>query len=107
LGGSRGNKLSESLFVATIAGADTMRVLPAENRIEAGARPGQARLGRRILFASAHSIVDFSNGASVATLDVLHGLTASGFECQAFCTSKLDFREEVQLEQIIGDLHDP
>jgi len=84
-----------------------MSVRPTDNRIEAGARPGQARPGRRILFASAHSIVDFSNGASVATLDVLQGLTASGFECQAFCTSKLDFHEEVHLEQIIGDLNDP
>ena len=32
---------------------------------------------KRILFASAHSVVDFSNGASVATLDVLEGLAAA------------------------------
>ncbi len=61
---------------------------------------------KRVLFASAHSIIDFSNGASVATLDVLHGLAASGFVCQAFCTSKLDFQQEVSLEEIVEDLHE-
>jgi len=54
-----------------------------------------------------HSILDFSNGASVATLDVLQGLTTLGFECQAFCTSKLDIHKEVNFEKIIGDLREP
>ena len=62
---------------------------------------------RKILFASAHSILDFSNGASVATLDVLQGLTTLGFECQAFCTAKLDLQTEVSFEKMIGDLHEP
>ena len=61
----------------------------------------------RVLFASAHSIVDFSNGAAVATLDVLQGLAAEGFACEAFCTSKLDFQREICVEDMIGDLHDP
>ena len=64
-----------------------------------GARP---RPTRRILFASAHSIIDFSNGASVATLDVLEGLTAAGFDCQAFCTSKLDLQTEVCFEDVVS-----
>ena len=68
---------------------------------------GQCCTGLRVLFASAHSIVDFSNGASVATLDVLQGLSAEGFDCQAFCTSRLDFQQEVCLEQIVGDLRQP
>ena len=51
-------------------------------------RHGGPRPAKRVLFASAHSIVDFSNGALVATLDVLQGLTTAGFECQAFCTSR-------------------
>ena len=68
---------------------------------------GQPRRERKILFASAHSIVDFSNGASVATLDVLQGLATAGFDCQAFCTSRLDFQQEVCLEQIVGDLREP
>ncbi len=62
---------------------------------------------RKILFASAHSIVDFSNGASVATLDVLQGLAAFGFESHAFCTPKLDLPQEVGFEQIIAELHEP
>ncbi len=62
---------------------------------------------RRILFASAHSIVDFSNGASVATLDVLQVLATASFNCQAFCTSRLDFQHEVSLEQIVSCLDEP
>ncbi len=61
----------------------------------------------RILFASVHSILDFSNGASVATLDVLQGLTTLGFECEAFCTAKLDLQTEASIEKMIGDLHEP
>jgi glycosyltransferase involved in cell wall biosynthesis len=64
---------------------------------------------RKILFASAHSIVDFSNGASVATLDVLHGLCASGFECRAFCTPKLDLPNGFRLEKVLdgsGEIYD-
>ncbi len=62
---------------------------------------------RRILFASSHSIVDFSNGASVATLDVLQGLTTFGFEFRAFCTPKLDLPHEVCFEEIIAGLREP
>jgi glycosyltransferase involved in cell wall biosynthesis len=61
----------------------------------------------KILFASAHSIVDFSNGASVATLDVLQGLTSLGFESQAFCTLKLDLPHEAFFEEIIATLREP
>ena len=59
------------------------------------------------MFASAHSIVDFSNGASVATLDVLQGLAAAGFACQAFCTPKLDFQSEVCFEDVVGAMREP
>ena len=62
---------------------------------------------RKVLFASGHSIVDFSNGASIATLDVLQGLTSFGFESHAFCTPKLDLPQETCFEQIIGDLREP
>jgi glycosyltransferase involved in cell wall biosynthesis len=62
---------------------------------------------KRVLFASAHSIVDFSNGASVATLDLLQRLAALGFDSHAFCTPKLDFRHEVCFEKIVADLREP
>jgi hypothetical protein len=66
-----------------------------------------ARAASKVLFASVHSILDFSNGASVATLDVLQGLTTLGFECQAFCTAKTDLHTEVSFEKMIDDLHEP
>ena len=66
-----------------------------------------AHPGNKVLFASVHSILDFSNGASVATLDVLQELTTRGFECQAFCTAKLDLQSEVSFEKMIGELHEP
>ena len=43
----------------------------------------------------------------MATLDVLRGLAAAGFACQAFCTSGLDFHEEVCLEKIIVEAGEP
>ena len=69
-------------------------------------QPGPPR-GRRVLFASAHSIVNFSNGASVATLDLLQRLATLGFESHAFCTPKLDFHHEVCFEKIVADLREP
>ncbi len=57
---------------------------------------------RKVVFASAHSLVDFSNGASVATLDVLRGLAASGFECGAFTTSRLDLAGAVPFEEALA-----
>ena len=43
----------------------------------------------------------------MATMDVLQGLTTQGFECQAFCTAKLDLHSEVSFEKMIGDLDEP
>ena len=74
---------------------------------ESERRSGRPRRVKRILFASAHSAVDFSNGASVATLDVLEGLATAGFECQAFCTAKLDLQSEVRFEDVVGAMGVP
>ncbi len=38
-----------------------------------------ARRVRKVVYASVHSIIDFSSGAAVASLDVLRALTAMGF----------------------------
>ena len=75
--------------------------------VEKPGGPAVARRARRILFASAHSIVDFSNGASIATLDMLEGLTTAGFACQAFCAAKLDFQKEASLDEIVDAMHEP
>ena len=62
---------------------------------------------KKILFASAHSVVDFSNGASVATLNVLERLAEGGFDCQAFCATKLDFQNEVCVEDVVDAMGEP
>ena len=80
---------------------------PIPSRTHSGRRRVPPGPGGKLLFASAHSLVDFSNGAAVATLDVLQGLAATGFECQAFGTPRLDLPTEVCFEQIIGDLREP
>jgi glycosyltransferase involved in cell wall biosynthesis len=74
---------------------------------EAAWRSYRPRPVKRILFASAHSIVDSSNGASVATLDALYGLRATGFECQAFCSCKLDFKTDVRFEDVVTATGEP
>ena len=84
--------------------AATGRVAPVDLHLNNG---NGLHSGNKVLFASVHSVLDFSNGASVATLDVLQGLTTRGLECQAFCTAKLDLQTEVSFERMIGDLHEP
>ena len=44
----------------------------------------------RIAFVSPHCLVDFTNGAATATRDGLKLLSAQGFECMAFCGTRLD-----------------
>ena len=84
-----------------------MMVPTTQSNADLSRMPSRPGSHRKILFASAHSIVDFSNGASVATLDVLQGLTTHGFDCQAFCTPKLDTEDEVCFEKIISQLREP
>ena len=79
------------------------RAVDALQNFEPVCVPSNRPRKKRILFASVHSILDFSNGASVATLDILQGLTMLGFECQAFCNAKLDIHNEVSVEKMIGD----
>ena len=69
--------------------------------------PVPGRRAPKILFASAHSLVDFSNGAAVATLDLLQGLAAAGFESHAFGTPRGDLPDEAGFEQVLRDLHEP
>ncbi len=53
------------------------------------------------VFAGVHSC------CGDATMDVLQGLATLGFDCQAFCTAKLDLPSDVSFEKMIGDLHEP
>jgi glycosyltransferase involved in cell wall biosynthesis/GT2 family glycosyltransferase len=65
-----------------------------------GDRPRHAlqREIKKIAFVSPHSIVDMYNGASVATLNGLQCLRHGGFDCQAFCGSRLDAPDESLIE---------
>ncbi len=57
---------------------------------------------RKIAFVSPHCVVDFTNGAARTTLDGLTLLAQSRFECQAFCSSRMDAWEEVLVEEILA-----
>ncbi len=46
--------------------------------------------------------MDFTNGAATATLDALALLARSGFECQVFCSSRMDAWEEVLVEEVLA-----
>jgi hypothetical protein len=45
------------------------------------------------------SLIDNSSGAAVAMADALRLLSESGFDCYTYCACKLDFGEEVIVEQ--------
>ena len=57
---------------------------------------------RKIAFVSPHCVMDFTNGAATATLDALCLLARSGFECQAFCSTRIDAWEEVLVEEMLA-----
>ena len=61
----------------------------------------------RILFASPHCLIDFSSGAAIATCDALELLARSGFDCRAFCASKVDRADDTNFEQLLADLQIP
>ncbi len=60
-----------------------------------------------ILFASPHCVIDFTSGAALATMDTLQVLARDGFNCRAFCASKLDGDESVSFDQLVADLQVP
>jgi glycosyltransferase involved in cell wall biosynthesis len=62
---------------------------------------------RKVAFVSPHCLVDFTNGAATATLDGLQLLQSLGFECQVFCSSRLDAWEEVRLEDTLARQRTP
>ncbi len=57
---------------------------------------------RKIAFVSPHCLIDFTNGAATATMDGLELLAGQGFECQAFCGTRLDSWSEVLVEEILA-----
>ncbi len=53
----------------------------------------------KIAFVSPHCLVDFTNGAATATRDGLKLLAAQGFECLAFCGTRLDEAREGLIQE--------
>jgi hypothetical protein len=53
----------------------------------------------KIAFVSSHCVLDFTNGAAIATRDGLRALIEQGFECQAFCGTRLDDAQEGLLQE--------
>ena len=53
----------------------------------------------KIAFVSPHCLVDFTNGAATATRDGLKLLAAQGFQCMAFCGTRLDEPREGLIQE--------
>jgi glycosyltransferase involved in cell wall biosynthesis len=53
----------------------------------------------RIALVSPHCLVDFTNGAATATRDALKLLAAQGFQCMAFCGTRLDEPREGLIQE--------
>jgi hypothetical protein len=56
----------------------------------------------KIAFVSPHCVLDFTNGAAIATLDGLSSLARLGVNCEAFCSSYMDAHEEVLVEEVLA-----
>jgi glycosyltransferase involved in cell wall biosynthesis len=53
----------------------------------------------KIAFVSPHCVLDYTNGAATATRDALRLLAEQGFDCQAFCGTRLDDAQEGLLQE--------
>jgi glycosyltransferase involved in cell wall biosynthesis/GT2 family glycosyltransferase len=64
----------------------------------------RSRPVKKIAFVSTHCVIDYTNGAAVATFAGIKALTAQGFECQAFCATQFDAREAVDINKVMTRL---
>jgi hypothetical protein len=61
----------------------------------------------RLLFASIHSYLDPSSGASLATRELLELLAARDWDCRAFTCGVLDFAQETPLQDVLASIEHP
>jgi hypothetical protein len=61
----------------------------------------------RLLFASIHSYLDPSSGASLATRELLELLAARDWDCRAFTCGVLDYAQETPLEEVLTAIEHP
>ena len=59
---------------------------------------GQAytRPVRKLVYTAPHCLIDPTSGAAVATAQAMRFLQTLGFQCKAFCGSRLDFPEDIE-----------
>lgn len=67
----------------------------------------QSPSGKRIVFASPHSLIDFFGGAAIATAQGLQFLKKQGFDCEVFCGSLLDAPGESLVEELLAQQQFP
>jgi glycosyltransferase involved in cell wall biosynthesis len=72
-----------------------------------GQRKARGSKVHKIAFVSPHCVIDYFNGASIATVQALQFLHELGFECQAFCGSRLDTPGESLVEEQLARQHTP
>jgi glycosyltransferase involved in cell wall biosynthesis len=83
-------------------GLDDSGQSPRQSDPVAGWIAGPRRQVRKIAFISPHCLVDFTNGAAIATRDGLTALAGQGFECMVFCGTRLDTAEEGSVEESLA-----
>jgi glycosyltransferase involved in cell wall biosynthesis len=62
---------------------------------------------KRLLFASIHSYLDPSSGATMASREVLEVLVARGWDCRALTRGVLDYQRETPLDEVLATLERP
>ncbi len=64
-------------------------------------------ISHRLLFASIHSYLDPSNGAALATRELLELLAGRGWDCRAFTCGVLDYQNETPIENVLSSIERP
>jgi glycosyltransferase involved in cell wall biosynthesis len=64
--------------------------------------PVVPRACRKIAFISPHCVMDFTNGAAVATYAGLRMLARQGFSCEVLCASRMDAWESKPVEAVLS-----
>ena len=91
-----------------------VRIVPRQRKaLEANWRAGKPLFGdpidlrprrkiEKVAFVSPHCVIDFTNGAAVATYAGLRLLASEGFFCDVFCGSRMDAWEQKSIEELFA-----
>ena len=97
--------LTQSPRMSDLQRASYMENRERHDRLFPGCRRSAGR-GKidKIVFAAASSLIDPSSGAAIATASAMQLLASCGLKCEAFCGTRLDFGEEICIEQVLAEL---